>query len=187
MMNGHRKFLTASYLINTWCTDTATLKLLPCWQRHNTSTPPLLNCFSSCWKTHDALTPQLLNCFLVDKHDALIPFKQLFCWQRHDALTLQLLNCFLVDENMMLNTGTLKLLPCWQRNDNLSAQLWNCFCSFWQRHDALTPFKQLFCWQRHDAITPQLLNCFLVDKQDASIPLNNFFVDKNMMHRHRNF
>ena len=145
MMNGYRKFLTASYLINTWCTDTATLKLLPCWQRHNTSTPPLLKCFSSCWKTHDALTPQLLNCFLVDKHDALIPFKQLFCWQRHDALTLQLLNCFLVDENMMLNTATLKLLPCWQRNDKL------------------TPFKQLFCWQRHDAITPQLLNCFLVD------------------------
>ena len=155
-MNGYRKFLTASYLINTWCTDTATLKLLPCWQRHNTSTPPLLNCFSSCWKTHD-------------------------------ALTLQLLNCFLVDENMMLNTATLKLLPCWQRNDKLSAQLWNCFCSFWQRHDALTPFKQLFCWQRHDARTPQLLNCFLVDKHDASIPLNNFFVDKNMMHRHRNF
>ena len=119
MMNGHRKFLTASYLINTWCTDTATLKLLPCWQRHNTSTQPLLNCFSSCWKTHDALTPQLLNCFLVDKHDALIPFKQLFCWQRHDALTLQLLNCFLVDENMMLNTATLKLLPCWQRNKEM--------------------------------------------------------------------
>ena len=119
---------TASLKIKTRWIDTATLKLLPCWQPHDAQTPQLLNCFpvdNHMMHRHRNLktvpllttiwsqTPQLLNGFLVDKHTM---------HRNRNFWTATLLtNTWCVD------TATFKLLLCWQTRDALTPQFLNCF------------------------------------------------------------
>ena len=77
---------TASLKIKTRWIDTATLKLLPCWQPHDAQTPQLLNCFpvdNHMMHRHRNLktVPLLTTIWCTDT----ATFKRLSCWQTHDA------------------------------------------------------------------------------------------------------